>query len=252
MKHADAILSDADMRAVLDVLVGRGGLGRTRATAAAARVTPSAAHTQRRERVALLNETAHILDEVAAVLRRYVVWSYPEQVDFVALWVLHTWVFDLFETTCYLDVSSAAKGSGKSRLVCEVLLCVVPRLWPVTARSEAALFRKVDAEHPTLLLDEVDATFRRDPTLTEGLRGILNTGYRRGATVPGCVGADFEIRDFDVYCPKAFAGLDGLPDTVRDRSGRIELQRRSSVDEPKPARFRRADALRRQSCSGPA
>jgi 5S rRNA maturation endonuclease (ribonuclease M5) len=185
-------------------------------------------------------DTAEVLKAVCAVLRRFVVWGSDEQVHFVALWVLHTYTFGLFDTTPYLDVSSAAKRSGKTRLL-EILGLLVARPWSVVEASEAVLFRKVDRDRPTLLVDEVDATFGKDSKVTEGLRAIYNAGYRQGATVPRCVGTTHEPTDFAVYCPKAFAGLAGLPDTVRDRSGRIELRRRAR-HEPKPERLRLSKA----------
>jgi hypothetical protein len=181
--------------------------------------------------------TGKLLEEIVAVLRRFIVFFFAEQADFIALWALHTYVYDLFDTTPYLNVTSAAKQSGKSRLLCELLPLLVARAWAVFDASEAVLFRKVDKEHPTLLVDEVDATFGKDSKVTEGLRAIYNVDYRRGAKVARCVGNSFAPTDFDVYGPKAFAGLSGLPDTVRDRSGHIELRRRSS-NEPKPERLR--------------
>lgn len=181
--------------------------------------------------------TADLLDAVGAVLRRFIVWTSPdEQIPFVALWVLHTYVFGLFDTTPYLDVTSATKRAGKTRLL-ELLALLVARPWSVVEASEAVLFRKVDRDRPTLLVDEVDATFGKDSKVTEGLRAIYNAGYRIGATVPRCVGNDHAPKDFAVYCPKCFSGLEGLPDTVRDRSGRIGLRRRAR-HEPKPERFR--------------
>ncbi len=110
------------------------------------------------------------------------------------------------------------------------------RPWAVVEASEAVLFRFVASNKPTLLVDEVDATFGKDSKVTEGLL-IYNAGYRVGATVPRCVGNNHEVVDFAVYCPKAFAGLNGLPDTVKDRCGRVELRRRAR-HEPKPERMR--------------
>jgi len=184
-----------------------------------------------------VTDTDGLLDEVVAILRRFIVWQSEDQAVFVALWVLHTYVFERFETTPYLDVTSAAKQSGKTRLLIELLPLLVARPWPVFDASEAVLFRKIDQDHPTLLVDEVDATFGKDAKVTEGLRAIFNVGYRQGAMVPRCVGNNHEPTDFNVYGPKGFAGLKGLPDTVKDRSGRIELKRRSR-SEPKPERLR--------------
>ena len=184
--------------------------------------------------------TAELLERICQQLQRFIVWQSEEQVHFVALLALHTYVFEAFETTPYLDVSSAAKRSGKTRLL-ELLRLLVAKPWAVVEASEAVLFRKVDKGKPTLLVDEVDATFGKDSKVTEGIRAVFNAGYRAGAVVPRCVGTNHEPTDFEVYCPKAFAGLDGLPDTVKDRSGRVELRRRAR-HEPKPERLRMSKA----------
>ena len=208
-----------------------------RAAALADPETLAAVERARSERAeALARETTALLEAVVAVLRRFILWSSSEQADFVALWVLHTHVFALFDATPYLDVHSSTKRAGKSRLVVELLPHLVARPWPVVEPSEAVLFRQVDKVVPTLLVDEVDATFGKDSKQTEGLRAIFDVGYKVGAKVPRCVGNTHEVRDFDVYCPKAFAGLAGLPDTVRDRSARVELRRRAR-HEPKPERL---------------
>ena len=184
----------------------------------------------------LTTTTTDLLDAVAAILRRFMVWSSDHDVHFVALWVLHTYVFGLFDASPYLHVTSPSKRAGKSRLL-ELLNLLVAPPWSVFDASEAVLFRKVNTVRPTLLIDEIDATFGKDSKVTEGLRAIYNVGYKRGATVARCVGNGHEWADFEVYCPKAFAGLAGLPDTVEDRCGKVTLRRRAR-DEPKPERFR--------------
>lgn len=57
------------------------------------------------------------------------------------------------------DQSSRGVGSGKSRLL-EVLELLVLRPWMNIAPSDAVLYRKVDIDHPTLLVDEVDNSKR--------------------------------------------------------------------------------------------
>ena len=184
---------------------------------------------------------AELLELVENTLRRFVVFANPHQAVAVTLWVAHTYVFARFDSTPYLHVSSATKQAGKTRLF-EVLELLVARAWRVIEVSEAVLFRNIEAKRPTLLLDEVDASFGKDSTMTEGIRGVLNAGYRTGAVVPRCVPPSFEAKDFNVYCPKAFAGIGGkLPSTVIDRSIPVELRRRSPT-EPKPERFRLSKA----------
>jgi hypothetical protein len=68
----------------------------------------------------------------------------------------------------------------------------------------AVLYRKVDRDTPTLLLDEMDnypLDDRRD-ALT-----VLNDGYKRGTTVDRCK-ENGDLISFDAYSPKGYAGLD--------------------------------------------
>ena len=116
---------------------------------------------------------------------------------------------------------------GKTRLL-EVLELLVREPLPTANISDAALFRVIDDKRPTLLIDEVDAVFgRKSPR--EELRGILNAGYRQGATTHRMGGSNnTQLQTFSVYCPKAFAGIgDCLPDTIADRAISIRLERRT-------------------------
>lgn len=101
--------------------------------------------------------SAVLLDDVVRFVRRFVAMS-PAQADAAALWVLHTHALDAAEQSPYLAVTSAEKRSGKSRLL-DVLELIVARPWRVVTPSEAVIFRKLDAQRPTLLLDECDAIF---------------------------------------------------------------------------------------------
>jgi hypothetical protein len=166
-----------------------------------------------------------LLESVVAFVRRYVVLS-ATQADATALWIAHTHAIPAAETTPYLQVTSAEKRSGKTRLL-EVLELLVPRALLTVNISRAALFRVIEQEAPTLLLDEYDALFgfaanRRD----EDLRALLNAGHRRGATVVRVEGQALVTRRWRVFCPKALAGLGPLPDTVADRSIQILLKRK--------------------------
>jgi hypothetical protein len=188
-----------------------------------------------------VSETAQLLDAVRAYLRRYVVLS-DVQADAEALWTLHTHAFPAAEATAYLDINSAEKESGKTRNL-EALELVVAKAWLTGRVTAAVLVRKVAAETPTLLLDESDAVFNGDKEYAETLRGVLNTGYRRGGKASVCVGqgANIGYRDLSTFAPKAIAGIGKLPDTVASRSIPIRLKRRAP-DEP-VERFRRREAL---------
>jgi hypothetical protein len=178
-----------------------------------------------------------VLDAIFRFMRRYVVLGDAE-LTAAALWVVHTHSFDAAEATPYLAISSAEKESGKTRLL-EVLELLVAKPWLTGRLTTAVLTRKVDAEQPTLLLDESDAAFGGEKEYAEVLRGVLNTGYRRGGKTSVAVptGRDFECRDLATFCPKAIAGIGRLPDTVQSRSISITLKRKAAAEQVQ--RFRR-------------
>jgi hypothetical protein len=183
-----------------------------------------------------------LLDELIALLQRYVILT-AHQRHVVALWVMHTHAFAAFETTPYLWITSAVKQSGKTRLL-EVLELVVAKPWLTGRVSAAVLVRKVDAERPTVLLDETDAAFKAESDYTEAIRATLNTGYRMSGKASLCIGQGTNItyKDFATFCPKALAGIGQLPDTVVDRSVPIRLERKTRDEKTLRFSARRARA----------
>ena len=162
------------------------------------------------------------------------------QASVIALWIIHTHLINTFDVTPYLNINSAEKQSGKTRLL-EVLKVTVANPWLTGRASAAVLVRKVDAERPTLLLDESDAAFNGEKEYAEALRGILNTGYMSDGRASLCVGqgAQITFKDFSTFSPKAIAGIGHLPDTVEDRSIPIRLRRAAPGEVI--ARFRRRE-----------
>ncbi len=197
----------------------------------------------RTTRPAPARDLARVLDDVACYIRRYVVLSDP-QARACTLWVAHCHAFAAAEATPYLNVTSAVKQCGKTRLL-EVLEPIVPAPWLTGRVSAAVLTRKVDGETPTLLLDESDAAFAHRSEYAEALRSILNSGYRRSGRSSLCVaqGAGLAYRDFSTFCPKAIAGIGALPDTVTDRSVRIVLKRRAPDESVDRFRLRHASRV---------
>jgi hypothetical protein len=104
--------------------------------------------------------------------------------------------------------------------------------------TAAALVRTIEAKKPTIFLDEMDAQLNGDKEYAEAIRGILNEGFRKGGVFYKCVGKDFELKAFHVYCPKCFAGIGQLPDTVSSRSIVIEMRRKLPGEAVEPFRQR--------------
>ena len=116
--------------------------------------------------------------------------------------------------------------------------------WLTLSVTEAVLFREIDKTQPTLLLDESDALFKKggggNDDRREPIRALLNAGFKRGAMVPRCMGNNFEVQHFKVFCAKAFAGIGTLPDTIADRSLPIRLTRKSRSETVERLRDRNA------------
>lgn len=192
-----------------------------------------------------------ILSALSETIRRFIALA-PAEADVIALWIVHTHAFKAAQDTPYLAITSAEKQCGKSHLL-ELLAMLVAEPWLTGSVSAAVLYRTIHETHPTLLLDESDATFNGNREFGEALRGVLNSGHRRGGKASRCeqtTGTNFVRRDFDTFCSKAIAGIGRLPDTVADRSLPIRLKRKPPGTEV--ARFRRrevqpeATALREQ------
>lgn len=189
-------------------------------------------------------ELPEILEEVRGFLSRYIMFSNAAQATAVTLWVAHTWAIEAFDFTPYLQISSPVKRCGKSRVFdCLKLLCAKP--WATVSLTEAVMFRKIEHEEPTLLLDEVDAIFtaKNGDDGKEALRALLNAGFERRATVTRCVGPEHKLREFRVFCPKALAGIGKLPDTVADRCIPIIMARQKPGEAAEKFRTRAVEPI---------
>jgi len=178
--------------------------------------------------------TGELLETCRMWIRRYIVVS-DEQALIMAAWILHTYVFDAFEVTPYLFISSPEKGSGKSTLL-RILKAVAYRGRSSSGMSGAALARVVEAFRPTLFLDEIDAQMKGNKETAENIRGILNSGFEPEGFYTRCVGKDFEVTDYSTFCPKCLAGIGKLWDTVSDRSIIIEMRRNLPGETVEPDR----------------
>ena len=162
---------------------------------------------------------AELLNTLARTFARFVVM--PEgAATALSLWVLVTYTYPAFFILPLLNITSPVKGCGKTTLL-DLLGYLVSRPFRADNITPGALYRFVEMQRPTLLLDETDAWMDDK----EELRGIVNAGYTRSGSVIRCVGDNLEARAFSAWCPKAIAGIRDRAGTVMDRSITVELQR---------------------------
>lgn len=170
-----------------------------------------------------------VLEDVAAFIDRHVHFSTEHHTAAVAAWIGHTHALDNFDFTPRLHLRSAVKRSGKSRML-EVIEQVARRAVQAVNITPAVLFRMMEAEQPTVLIDEVDQLLGGDEH-TDGepspLIGLINGGFRRGNQVWRMVGqgADLKYQSFNVFGAVALAGIGRVADTIADRSITVNLER---------------------------
>jgi len=165
---------------------------------------------------------AELLDKIHCMVGKYV--GIPnESAEAVALWILHTYVYDAFEVSPYLFVTSVAKRCGKTTLM--ILLKEITRKSLFTSNITApALFRMVTEFQPTLIIDESDNYIAGNKLYA----GILNAGHRKACDrIIRCESSKdgFTPRIYNVWCPKAIAGIGDIEDTTEDRSIIIQMSR---------------------------
>ncbi|MEO7861379.1 MAG: DUF3631 domain-containing protein [Nitrospirales bacterium] len=192
-----------------------------------------------RETITAAMESGRVMDEIYAFLGRFV--AYPSDHARVAhcLWVAHTHLMEIWESTPRLAFLSPEPGSGKTRAL-EVTETLVPRPVEAINASPAYMFRKISDPNgmPTILYDEIDTVFGPRAKEHEELRGVINAGHRRGAVAGRCVirGKTVETEELPAFCPIAMAGLGNLPDTILSRSIIARMRKRKPTEYVEPYR----------------
>src|SRR6185436_16373953 len=143
----------------------------------------------------------------------------------LALWVLHTYAFQLRRVTTYIGIVSPEKRCGKTTLL--TLLAGLANRTIVAANiSPPALFRVIEEAEPTLLIDEADTFLHGN----DEMRGMLNAGYSRETAYVVRVANEIKsdelnvgkeglvvtdplvgLARFSCWCPKVMAAIGRLP-----------------------------------------
>ncbi len=152
----------------------------------------------------------------------------------LALWSIFTYCYPCWSALPYLSIGGPLE-SGKSR-VFELLSRMVFRPVQSSNMTAACLFRTLHESGGVLLLDEAETL--RDKSVDAGaIRSILLSGYKAGSPARRLekVGDSFRRIAFDVFGPKAIAGIARLPDALASRCIRLTMFR-ASRGSAKPKR----------------
>ena len=145
---------------------------------------------------------AELLDEIKAIYLTHIIMDANHAIA-VTLWTVMTWLVEEVEVLPLLLINAPERSCGKTQL-----LDMVSRLScnPMVGSNitTAALFRCIDLMSPTLLVDEADTFIKKN----EEIQGLVNAGHTRtSAYVWRLVGDTHEPKQFSVWAPKAFAGI---------------------------------------------
>ncbi|OMB93208.1 hypothetical protein A5732_16795 [Mycobacterium colombiense] len=170
---------------------------------------------------------AEVLNRTAAWYGRFIRVTDPDDLNLLTLWTVHTHLVVELYTTPRLQVDSVIFGSGKTTVLDHLQrLCEYP-VQAATLSSPALIPRLLESAMRTILLDEVDRSLHPDKPGVGELIGIINSGYRYGATRPVLVpvkGGGWEAKEIPTYAPVAMAGNSpNLPADTVSRSIRILL-----------------------------
>ena len=178
-----------------------------------------------------------VLDLVRAMAEDYLVFSSPHEYVAFSLWAVHTHLYELFEVTPRLVLTSPTSGCGKSRGF-KVLDRLVVRPKKSDNFTAATIYDSANDRH-TLLVDEGD---NLDFETKGVLRAVMNSGYDRGGMFTRGVGR--HRREYRTFAPLALASIGvltppgTLPSPLMRRSIIILMQKR----QPKK-RFRTGDTV---------
>jgi hypothetical protein len=134
----------------------------------------------------------------------------------LTLWPGHANAVHAFAHSPRLNLTSLEPGYGKTTVL-DLLATFIPNSLRTDNLKPAVIYRLINQQPITLLLDELDSYLH----LYSELRGILNAGYSRGGCVFRCEGKT--ARGFTVFAAAALAGLGQLAPTLRSRCIIIHL-----------------------------
>jgi len=184
-----------------------------------------------------MTDLGNALDQLTASFSAHCVLP-PLAAETCALWCAFTWAHEEAQTSPILLISSPEKRCGKTTLL-RVVEHFVRRPLAASSVTPAAVFRTIEMEMRTLLMDEADTYVHR----SEDWRSIINGGHTRDAAkVLRCDGKLYMPKEFSTWAPKVLSMIGKPPETILDRSIVIRLERKRVGETVK--KLRRQDRAR--------
>ena len=183
-------------------------------------------------------DLAGVLDAILAELKRYVV-APGSVLGTAALWAAHTHLVHHpkvhLKVSPRLAIQAVSAGCGKTVLL-EIVGCLAFEPRPAASITASSLFRIIDTERVTFLVDEADQLLHSRHTHPD-LLAMMNASHRRASAYiyrsifdPGTNA--WVPQRFCVWTAMALAGIGELPIQQQERSVVITLPKALARDVP--------------------
>jgi len=169
-------------------------------------------------------EHGEILWQIVNFIEDYIELPDERLYEALAAWVMATWVWETVSDSCPYLFFLGPKESGKTRAL-EVLNAVSYRGIRSGSFSPAAMVRRTDHDHCTILLDEGERQLNVKTEAGSTLYAILNTGYKKGDYYERCAGDSQEPVGYETYGFKALAATRGFLSTLESRCIVVQMER---------------------------
>lgn len=165
-------------------------------------------------------ELKKVYNKIIELLKEYLDLR-EDYYSLIAVWIIGTYFHKEFSTYPYLFLN-AMKKSGKTRAL-KLISHLAKNGKLLVSMSEAVLFRT--AKERTLCIDEFERIGSKEK---QNLRELLNAAYKKGINVERLKKSekgDYEVEEFEVYCPVVIANIWGMENVLSDRCIQLILER---------------------------
>jgi len=169
--------------------------------------------------------------DTLSVLNKYVDFSNNDTSKIVALWIIGTYIFPIFEAYPYIHYFGM-KGSGKTKML-NLLEKLAFNTISMSSITSSTLFRIIQDTRATLGIDEAENLINIRDANAADISKILNSGYKKGGLVYRSVKEDdiFKAKGYEVYSPKAIASIRDIGDVLASRCIPVNMLRTYNPDK---------------------
>ena len=172
------------------------------------------------------NHHFSIVKSLVDYLKRYVILQDESSYWMIAAWIIHTYATPKFRDSPRLSIESPEQACGKTTLL-DIIGATVHNPKRSDNVTPSVLFRLIDRDHPTVLIDEADSIWNNKAS--DDLRIVINGGFSPNGSIDRVNPNDVnDLQTFSTYAAVCMAGISVLhkaPDTVKSRSIKLTLAR---------------------------